>query len=98
MRLSIGFKKFSDVIGLYRADNITKTASFRFYDYLKKRNISFLFEFRKWMERNKKIKEVSDALKKDKPAMSRDTFLLFLLEIKGGLNEKELKEMASKQG
>ena len=49
------------------------------------------------MERNKKIKEVSEALKKDKPALSRDTFLLFLLEIKGGLNEKELKEMATRQ-
>lgn len=43
MRLNVGFKKFSDVIGLYRADNITKTSSFRFYDNLKKRNISFLF-------------------------------------------------------
>jgi hypothetical protein len=43
LKLSIGYKKFSDVIGLYRAENITKTVAFRFYDYLKKRNISFLF-------------------------------------------------------
>jgi hypothetical protein len=44
---------------MYRAENITKTPNFRFYDFLKKRNISLLFEYRKWLDRNKKMKEVS---------------------------------------
>jgi hypothetical protein len=71
--------------------------AFRFYDYLKKRNISLLFEYRKWMERNKKNKEVAEALKNDKAKLTKDTFLLFLAEIKGGLGEKEQKELLARQ-
>lgn len=96
LKLGVGFKRFSDVIGLYRADNITKTVAFRFYDYLKKRNISLLFEYRKWMERNKKNKEVAEALKNDTAKLTKDTFLLFIAEIKGGLTEKEQKELLAR--
>ena len=37
------------------------------------------------MERNKKNKEVAEALKNDKANLSKDIFILFIAEIKGGL-------------
>jgi hypothetical protein len=43
------FKHFVDTIGIYRAQNITKTPQYKFYDYLKKRNISLLHEFKKFL-------------------------------------------------
>lgn len=43
LSLTFGYKKFVDIVGLYRAENITKTAHYRFYDYLKKRNVSLVF-------------------------------------------------------
>jgi hypothetical protein len=44
------------------------------------------------------MKEVGEALKKDKATLAKETFLLFLGEIKGGLNEKELRELVNRQG
>lgn len=40
---TFNFKKFVDIVSVYRSENITKTAQFRFYDYIKKRNISLIF-------------------------------------------------------
>jgi len=53
---TFSFRRFSDVVGMYKSDNITKTPQYRFYDYLRKRNVSLTVEFRKWMERNKRVK------------------------------------------
>ena len=65
------FKKFAEVVSRYRTDNITKTPHYRFAQYLRQRNVSLTAEFAKWLDRNKKIKEVAEALKKQSLTLSR---------------------------
>lgn len=50
---------FVDVIQLYKTETLTKTPEFKLCDYVKKRNVSLLHEFYKFIEKNKKNKEVS---------------------------------------
>jgi len=40
---TFNYKKFIDIIIVYRSDNIMKTPQYRFYDYIKKRNVSLIF-------------------------------------------------------
>ncbi len=49
---------FIQIINLYKTQTITKTPQYKLIDYLKKRNISLLHEFYKYMEKNKKNKEI----------------------------------------
>jgi hypothetical protein len=45
-----------DVLSIYRSGTISKTPQFKFMDYLKKRNVSLINEFYKFLEKNKKNK------------------------------------------
>ncbi len=76
---------FVQVIQLYKTETLTKTPQFKLVDYLKKRNVSLLHEFYKFLEKNKKIKEINQALKKKSTILSKEVIMMFLLEIKGGL-------------
>lgn len=65
------FKMFTDTITNFKNENITKTPHYKFFSYLKKRGVSLLNEFIKWMDRNKKIKEIAEALKNKEQTIAR---------------------------
>lgn len=43
------FKMFADVVSTYKNENITKSPHYKLCYFLKRRNISLLNEFTKWM-------------------------------------------------
>lgn len=43
MLRTFNFKQFAEVILVFRSENLTKAAAFRFLDYFKKRSISLFF-------------------------------------------------------
>ncbi len=55
---TFNYKNFIEVVNLYKTETLTKTPQFKLIDYLKKRNVSLLHEFYKFMDKNKKNKEV----------------------------------------
>ncbi len=76
---------FVEVVSLYRNETLAKTPQFKLIDFLKKRNVSLLHEFHKFLEKHKKHKEITEALKKKSTTLSRDLILTFLTEINAGL-------------
>ena len=69
---------FVEVISIYKTETVIKTPQYKFIDYLKRRNISLLHEFYKYMEKSKKNKEISEALKKKSTILSRDLIFAFM--------------------
>jgi Ca2+-binding EF-hand superfamily protein len=90
---SFNFKMFTDVLSAYRNENITKTPHYKICEFLKKRGISLTNEFTKWMERNKKNKEISEAIKLKTYIFPRELYVGFVKELGSELTEKEAKEM-----
>lgn len=49
-------KMFMDVINHFKTEKITTTPAYKFCEFIKKRNISLINEFHKFLDRNKKSK------------------------------------------
>lgn len=45
-----------DVINHFKTEKLATTPAYKFCDFIKKRNISLINEFNKFLDRNKRIK------------------------------------------